>query len=136
LCVTDKKETKTGGCLCGKVRFRTIGPLRPAIACHCSQCRKTSGHYVTATSIHNDKLEISGVVQWYRSSERAQRGFCPVCGSNLFWRPDDADRTAIFAGTIDGETGLKTEKQLYPEDKGDYYDLPEIPSIEQSKLAS
>ncbi len=126
---------KTGSCLCGEISFEISGELRPAIACHCSQCRKTSGHFVTATSVWNDKLAISGEVTWFRSSDRAQRGFCGICGSNLFWRPDDADRTSIFAGTIDGDTGIQTELQLYPADKGDYYELPDIPVGDQSALS-
>src|SRR5262245_23873659 len=32
-------DHKTGSCLCGAVRFDITGPLRPVIACHCTQCR-------------------------------------------------------------------------------------------------
>ncbi|MDQ7071565.1 MAG: hypothetical protein Q9M48_12655 [Rhodobacterales bacterium] len=38
-----------GGCNCGRVTYRVRGPLRPVIACHCSQCRKASGYFVAAT---------------------------------------------------------------------------------------
>ncbi|HGG64526.1 MAG TPA: GFA family protein, partial [Rhodobacteraceae bacterium] len=37
---------KTGGCLCGAVTYVVNGPLRDVIACHCTQCRKSSGHHV------------------------------------------------------------------------------------------
>jgi len=33
-----------GGCLCQAVRYEIHGPLRDVIACHCTQCRRTSGH--------------------------------------------------------------------------------------------
>jgi len=44
-------DTYTGGCLCGGVRYRATGPLRHVIACHCGQCRKTSGHFAAMTSV-------------------------------------------------------------------------------------
>lgn len=111
-----------GSCLCGAVRYETTGPLRPVIACHCTQCRKTSGHHVAATSAPRDSVTITGKVQWYQSSPGAKRGFCPVCGSNLFF--DGAgDNLAIFAGTLDAPTGLAVRGHIFCDDKGDYYEL-------------
>ena len=42
--------TITGSCECGAVVFELSGKLRDVVACHCGQCRKTSGHYWAATS--------------------------------------------------------------------------------------
>ncbi len=113
---------KTGGCLCGAVTYVVSGPLRPVVACHCTQCRKTSGHHVAATSCHRDDIEVTGNVTWYQSSETARRGFCGICGSNLFW--DGAGvNLSIFAGTLDGSTGIKMAGHIFCADKGDYYEL-------------
>lgn len=113
---------KTGGCLCGAVTYRIDGALRPVIACHCQQCRKTTGHYVAATSANRADVTISGDVQWYQSSKTARRGFCPICGSQLFW--DGAGvNLSIMAGTIDGATGLKIKGHIFCADKGDYYEI-------------
>ncbi|MFN7092033.1 MAG: GFA family protein [Allorhizobium sp.] len=126
---------KTGGCLCGSVIHEVQGRLRPVVACHCHQCRKSSGHYVAATQVLHRDLTIRGdTLKWFRSSQTAERGFCSVCGSNLFWRRFDSGHISIFAGTIDGATGLRIESQLYPESAGDYYDLPEVHIIEQDTL--
>ena len=95
--------TTTGSCLCGAVKFTVSGPLRPVIACHCQQCRKTSGHHVAATSAARDAIKIEGDVTWYTSSETAKRGFCGVCGSNLFW-DGQGQNLSIFAGTLDTPT--------------------------------
>ncbi|PIE15783.1 MAG: aldehyde-activating protein [Rhodobacterales bacterium] len=113
----------TGGCLCGKVTYQVTGPLRPVVACHCSQCRKTSGHHVAATACHRADLQISGAPAWFRSSDTARRGFCGVCGSNLFWDSNDAQMISIFAGTINGKTGLRLWGHIFCADKGDYYDI-------------
>lgn len=119
-----------GGCLCGAVRFEAQGPLRPVIACHCAQCRKSSGHHVAATSVARDALHVQGEVTWYQSSERARRGFCGICGSNLFW-DGPGPNMSIFAGTLEAPTGLQLVGHIYCKDKGDYYEindgLPQAP---------
>jgi hypothetical protein len=128
-------ETKRGGCLCGSIAYELRGPLRPIVACHCIQCRKTSGHYVAATAVPADHASISGgTLVWFKSSDHAERAFCSICGSNLFWRRFGSDTISIWAGTIDGATGLRMESQLYPESAGDYYDVPDVPTVAQSSL--
>lgn len=120
-----------GSCLCGAVRYRVDAPLRPVIACHCTQCRKTSGHHVAATSAPRDKVTVEGEVAWYASSGTARRGFCPVCGSNLFW--DGPGRNlSIFAGSIDGDPGVRMAAHIFCRDKGAYYDIEtDLPCAEQ-----
>jgi len=118
--MTDK--TTTGSCLCRQVTYRVSAPLRPVIACHCRQCRKTSGHHVAATSAPRDAVKIRGDVTWYCSSGTARRGFCGRCGSNLFW-DGGGNNLSIFAGTLDAPTGLRVAGHIFCADKGDYYEI-------------
>ena len=119
-------QTHGGGCLCGAVTYRIAGPLRDVVACHCRQCRKTSGHFVAATAARTEDLTIvdGGALRWYRSSEAAERGFCGVCGSSLFWRRFGGDDVSIMAGGLDGPTGLTIASHIFVQDAGDYYDVP------------
>jgi hypothetical protein len=112
----------TGSCLCGAVRYRAEGPLRPVIACHCSQCRRTSGHHVAATAAPREGLAIEGEARWFASSARARRGFCPRCGSNLFW-DGPGTHLSIFAGSIDGDPGVRLAGHIFCADKGAYYEI-------------
>lgn len=115
-----------GSCLCGAVTYEADAPLRDVIACHCTQCRKTSGHFWAATSVPLDRFRLirsEGLV-WFKSSDKARRGFCNRCGSSLFWEPVGEARISIGAGTLDGETGLVTSGHWHQEDAGDYYDIP------------
>jgi len=126
-----------GGCLCGAVRFTVQKPLRRVWACHCSQCRRTSGHYwaATATALERFELTASQTLRWYQSSENASRGFCARCGASLFWRQKESSQISIGAGCLDGQTGLTTEWHIYMEHAGDYYRIhPQDPVRADSAL--
>ena len=123
-----------GGCLCGGVRYRLRGPLRPIVYCHCGQCRRTSGHFVAATAVAKDALEIidDESLEWFDSSEFASRGFCRRCGSSLFWVSAHRDHASIMAGTLDDTAGLKAVRHIFVSDKGDYYELTDdLPKTQQ-----
>ena len=119
------EEGGSGGCLCGGVRYRVNGRLDDIGACHCSQCRKTTGHYFAATACERSALTLEADVTlaWYPSSPGARRGFCSRCGSSLFWERIGEDRIDILAGTLDQPTGLKMTDHIYVGDKGDYYEI-------------
>jgi hypothetical protein len=116
-----------GSCTCGSVKYEVHGDLRDIIACHCQECRKMSGHFTAATATIPENLTLlsRNHLKWYRSSSSAERGFCSHCGSALFFKPDSGDRICIFAGTIDGQTGLSLTSHIYVEEKGDYYNIEE-----------
>jgi len=118
-------ELHTGRCLCGGVQYELHGPLRNVTACHCGQCRQTSGHHVAMTEVANAALvlKVSDTLRWYRSSTFAERGFCGTCGGNLFWRGLDGDTTSVTAGTLDLPTGLVIDRHIYVAFKADYYPI-------------
>ncbi len=112
-----------GSCLCGAVSFVVNGELGAPDACHCSQCRKQSGHYFVSANVPRSALEIQGAdkVVWYQSSEKVRRGFCG--GSTLFWDPVFKDWTAIAMGALDTPTSVKLAMHIHVASKGDYYDI-------------
>ncbi|MGR3541055.1 MAG: GFA family protein [Hasllibacter sp.] len=114
---------REGGCACGAVRYRAGGPMRPVIACHCESCRRTSGHFVAATSAPKGGVAVTGEVRWWRASADARRGFCPICGSSLFWEGPGAN-LSIHAGTLDDGSGLSVAGHIFCAEKGAYYDIP------------
>ena len=90
----------TGSCLCGAVSFNVSTELQPPDACHCTTCRKWSGHFFVSTDIVTGALDLSGAdkVTRYQSSQKVRWGFCSVCGSTLFFDPLFHDWTAIAMG--------------------------------------
>jgi hypothetical protein len=136
--MTQNAQTHTGHCLCGAVRFKAKGDLRGVVYCHCSQCRRQSGHYFAATNVQDDLLTIEGGehVKWYAASADAKRGFCITCGSLLFWKHNKLDYTSIMAGAFDTPSGLKGESHIFVADKGDYYGIDDgLPQYERSSAS-
>jgi hypothetical protein len=114
-----------GSCLCGAVRFEVTGTLRPPVACHCSQCRRQSGHYWASTEVARSALTLHGAdnLTWFRSSEKVRRGFCGTCGSFLFWDPIHEDTISVAMGAFESPTGTRLERHIFVADKGDYYEI-------------
>ena len=131
----ENRPTHSGGCLCGGVRYEVAGPLRDVINCHCSRCRRTSGHFGAYTAAPSSALTVvrRDGLRWYVADGR-ERGFCALCGASLFWRVTGSATTSIAAGTLDGPTGLRTVSHIFADDQGDYYeitgDLPRHPARE------
>jgi hypothetical protein len=120
--VSDEHRRATGGCLCGAVRYVVGGPLRDVVACHCSHCRRTHGHYAaySACAVADLVLLEQRGLRWYEDGDRS-RGFCSECGASLFWRAQGRDTISIAAGTLDEPTGLSTVAHIFTRDRGDYY---------------
>lgn len=114
-----------GSCLCGKVKFEIAGTLPEPTACHCTQCRKHSGHFEASVDVPRTDLKLVGEenVSWYTSSEKVRRGFCSTCGSSLFWDPIHQDWTAVAMGAFDGATNTKLKLHIFTAHKGDYYEI-------------
>jgi hypothetical protein len=79
----------------------------------------------TASLLKNFKITHDEGLAWHASSEYAQRGFCKQCGSNLFWKHNDARQISITAGTFDDDSDFVTWGHIFSSDKGHYYKLPD-----------
>jgi hypothetical protein len=122
--------TAQGGCLCGAVRFEVRGPLRDVLVCHCSECRRWSGHLFAATAARREDFVLlqQGSLRWIDSPEsemQARRGFCADCGSSLFWDAPDRETISIAAGALDQPTGLRIAGHTYAGDAADYDVIPD-----------
>lgn len=111
-----------GGCLCNEVSYRVRGALTSAKACHCAQCRRWCGNVAAAAAADPAEVEIEGEVRWYASSPGVRRGFCPECGSSLFWQRESGP-LFIMAGTLDAPSGTVLSAHVFCASKGDYYEI-------------
>lgn len=79
-----------GACLCGALRLAAPVPPLFVAHCHCRWCRAAHGAaYVTWVGCRAEAVRwLAGErdVRWYASSATSERGFCPTCGTTLFYR--------------------------------------------------
>ncbi len=117
--------TLRGSCNCGSVKFTLAQAPTDATACHCTMCRKQSGHFFASANVPKSAVSLSSTehLTWYQSSEKVRRGFCSRCGSWLFWEPIFRDWTSVALGTLDGSTGVMLERHIFVAHKGDYYSI-------------
>jgi hypothetical protein len=102
-------RVRTGGCLCGAVRYSVRGDPVHVRRCHCTGCRKESGSAFTVYAHWPvEAFEMSGEISSYDG-----RGFCPHCGSRLVDISDPGDTLIeIRVGSLD-----EAPFELIPEDE-------------------
>ena len=80
-----------GRCLCGAVEIVVAGEHGSTVgACHCAMCRRWSGGVFMEFTASAGAVTVRGPVRRHASSDFAERAFCPVCGSHLWFRDIDA----------------------------------------------
>ncbi len=102
---------RSGGCLCGAVRYEVDGPMAPIQLCHCRQCRKAQGGPFGANIpvAAADFRLIGGAdaLRDYRASPGKRRVFCGRCGSPIFSQRDGTPEVLrLRAGSLDDAEGL------------------------------
>jgi len=121
--MSDTKQM-TGRCLCGSVTYSMAEQIEDYGVCHCDMCRRWAGGPFFAT--HDTKeIEFTGEehVGRYNSSEWAERGFCKTCGSSLFYYLIPTGQYMMAVGTLDNQTNLAMNTQVFIDEKPASYDF-------------
>lgn len=107
-----------GSCLCGGVTYQAEEPVFHASHCYCTMCQKqhgaAAGSYANVASAGFTIFRGAELVTEYASSAEGRRGFCSVCGANLFWRSTASpDRIGVTLGTLEPAYDGPVERELY-----------------------
>lgn len=77
----------TGHCLCGGVKWISNGSPSRNLVCHCTDCqRATSAPFTAFIGLQIEEVEWFGDINHFESSPGTFRGFCPSCGTRLYFR--------------------------------------------------
>jgi hypothetical protein len=123
--------TRTGGCLCGAVRYRIAEPVHQVMHCHCSMCRKAHGAlFVSFGIVPADALTFErggDNLGDYVSSPGAHRMFCRTCGGQVINRIDKwPDQVFVALGSLDpGQSPgheQERERHIFWESRVGWYD--------------
>ncbi len=101
--------TRTGGCLCGAVRYEARPDKPQAYYCHCRMCQLAFGNTRAAfLNLRKNELRWLGATPtYYASSKIARRGFCNRCGTPLTFEYPDSERMDISIGSLDDPGAIK-----------------------------
>lgn len=119
---------RTGGCMCGAVRFEARDVPVALGICHCELCRRWTGSALLGVSIPEDRVTWTGQehIRRYASTSFAERANCAVCGTPLFLR-NTIEGTAwsgeydIPVGLFDDPNGFDLTSEIWIEDKPDSF---------------
>ncbi len=128
-----------GGCACGRARYTVRGVPRDRTLCYCVDCRKASGAtpVAWATFAQSELSFDSGELRERASSERARRGFCPDCGTQLTFayvaQPGSID---LAVATLDDPEAIAPEDHSWVRSKPSWLRIgDDLPRFERNRDA-
>ncbi|MCR9268689.1 MAG: GFA family protein [Hyphomonadaceae bacterium] len=129
-------ETYQGHCLCGTVQLQGHGAPKLEI-CHCSMCLHWHGSPAIAATFENGVKITAGAdkIRAYQSSDWAERAFCSICGTTLYYHLIGSDQIhSSQAGLFELPDGLKIHEEIFVDEQPDYYrfdtDAPRLTSAQ------
>jgi hypothetical protein len=118
----SEDRARTGRCLCGKVSYQFRPAENHIDACHCTMCRRWTGGPGLSVKVAGEP-DVSGRenVAVYTSSDWAERQFCRICGTHLFYNSPAYNYFGVSAGTMDDLEGLSLTTEIFIDRKPDAY---------------
>ena len=124
-------ETRTGGCLCGGVRYElTAEPIATKV-CNCTICQRSSGSALsTIALVPRAGLTVTGKLKGYEyagdSGGRLEINFCPNCGSPVLLDiRATPDIVSIKVGSFDDTSWFKPSLSIWADSAQAW--MPELP---------
>jgi len=129
------KHVIEGGCLCGAIRYKACALPFQQNHCHCTLCRRASGApFVSWLTWREHELSFTGSPASYQSSEKARRGFCEQCGSQLTFQLLDSDAVDITAGSLDHPDLFEPSEHIWVSSKLPWIHLADgLPQYPESR---
>ena len=106
----------TGHCLCGAVTVASDVTPRKISACHCGMCTRWSGSVQMGLEVPEESVTIEGPIRTYRSSGFAERAWCGVCGSAVYFRNVAGKDSGFFEfapGLFENAAGARLVRVVY-----------------------
>ena len=105
-------DQRTGGCQCGKIRYRLHGDASMLYACHCTDCQKqSSSAFGMSLIVEAEQIEFTqgkeSLRHWDTHGETGgikRCSYCPDCGSRIYHAGDGY--VSIKAGSLDDTSDL------------------------------
>jgi hypothetical protein len=100
------KQTYSGGCQCGKVRYEVAADIGEVLACNCSRCGRLGSLLAFVPAAAFKLLAGEGATTEYQFNRHViHHLFCSTCGIQSFARgtgPGGVEMAAINVRCLDG----------------------------------
>ena len=102
-------DQMSGGCACGRVRYKASVEPQEAYLCHCRMCQRSTGSVSIAfVNAKLDAMSWESEPDWYESSPIARRPFCAQCGTSLgFQFREGSDKMDLTVASFDDPSPFK-----------------------------
>ena len=125
------KQTYSGGCHCGAVRYEAgIDFSKGTIRCNCSICSKSRA-WLVAVGQDDFKLEsgADALTEYHFGPARIHHLFCKHCGIKCFGRsssPDGKGMVAVMVNTLENvpDADLAALSVMYVDGRHDNFTKP------------
>lgn len=112
----------TGGCQCGRIRYRLNARPLVFYLCHCRECqRQTSSAFGESLRFAREALEVDGDLEVFRRTSdagHAREGwYCPDCGVRIWHGSQGSGELNIKAGTLDDTSWLTPAGHIWTRSK-------------------
>ena len=117
-------------CQCGHLTARIGTSTDQIVACHCTACQRRSGSPFGVIAYYpKDAIVLSGnATEYSRLSDSGNRftgGFCPTCGTTLWFRSEaKPDAIGIAVGTLANPDFPAPVRSVWEERKHQWVTIP------------
>lgn len=122
----------SGGCQCGKQRYRITALPLTLYACHCRECqRQSTSAFGLSMPVPREALQcdMETLASWHRtgaSGRQVAARFCPECGSRLFHEPArNPSIVNVKPGSLDDASWVEPVGHLWLKSAQPWFRPPE-----------
>ena len=121
-----KKEKKfvhkTGGCICGEVKFTVkLDEIPLVFNCHCIDCRKKLGGIITIILLRDGAIDLDfSKLAIYEhpggSGNKIKKHYCKNCAAPILTHVGKYNKFYLYAGLLDDIDILKKATNIHYKD--------------------
>lgn len=130
------KDSISGQCHCGSVKWAATLPHKIALNCHCNMCRSLNGadysSWIVIPTAQFSVLSGQEEITEYQASEKFSKSFCKKCGSTVSCINDDKfpNHTYVAKGNVTTNFDIPAKTQVFTKYKASWVNIDDsIPVI-------
>ncbi|MBC09561.1 MAG: aldehyde-activating protein [Gammaproteobacteria bacterium] len=130
---------RSGGCLCGAIRYEIPETSLMEAICHCKNCQKQAGSaFSTLAGIKKSDFKLTGEPKVYvdtdtDSGASVERFFCGACGSPIYSAlPSQPNVIYLKTGTLDDTSEFKPSIHVWASTRQNWVEIdPNVPQLQK-----